>query len=256
MLERSIHIKIDRFDGSLGLLLSLIQENEMEIKDLELCKITEQYLQYLSRMQELNFNIAGDYLYLASTLCFLKSQSCIEDKKPSLVEEDDPLNITSELELKKRLEELQHFQEMGRLLWTLPRLDQDFFVRKKMQRKKIVNNLLSPVDLEKLTYAMISFLSNQSRKSLSIKKDDFSMKTKLHSLKSFFIVGTQTDLYRLIDDDSSRKNIIITLLLLLELARLKRIQIFQNKPYENIFIKGIDTVDECLEEHIDEFTYG
>ena len=74
MLETNIHIQTQNFDGPLGLLLHLIQRDEMDIKDLDLNKMTQQYLNYLVDMKELNFDIAGDYLYMASTLLFLKSK--------------------------------------------------------------------------------------------------------------------------------------------------------------------------------------
>ena len=74
MLDTSIKVKTDHFDGPLGLLLLLIQKEEMSIRNLNLTKITQQYLDYLDEMKDLNFDIAGEYLYLASTLIFLKSK--------------------------------------------------------------------------------------------------------------------------------------------------------------------------------------
>ena len=72
MLNTSIQVSLNQFDGPLALLLMLVEREEMDIKKLDVGKITEQYLDYLAKMRELNFDIAGDYLYLASTLLLLK----------------------------------------------------------------------------------------------------------------------------------------------------------------------------------------
>lgn len=77
MLDTTIKVKTDCFDGPLALLLMLIQKEQMSVKELDLTKITKQYLDYLANMKELNFDIAGDYLYLAATLVLLKSKNCV-----------------------------------------------------------------------------------------------------------------------------------------------------------------------------------
>ena len=72
MLDTTIQVKTDHFDGPLALLLLLIEKEEMNIRELDLTKITKQYLDYLSQMRDLNFDVAGDYLFLAATLLLLK----------------------------------------------------------------------------------------------------------------------------------------------------------------------------------------
>ena len=71
MLDTSIKVQTDGFDGPLGLLLLLIQKEEMSIRNLDLTKITKQYLSFIDEMRELNFDVAGEYLFLASNLIFL-----------------------------------------------------------------------------------------------------------------------------------------------------------------------------------------
>ena len=74
MLDTTMKVKTEYFDGPLGLLLSLVQREEMDVRKLDLTKVTKQYLSYLTRMHELNFDKAGDYLFLAATLLLLKSK--------------------------------------------------------------------------------------------------------------------------------------------------------------------------------------
>ena len=114
MLDTSIQVKTDHFDGPLGLLLILVEKEEMNIRELDLTKITKQYLDYLAQMRDLDFDIAGDYLFLASTLLLLKSKVCIAEEELKGLEQEfgvEGLNITSQSELIRRLEQLQLYQK-------------------------------------------------------------------------------------------------------------------------------------------------
>ena len=81
MLDTNIQIQTEKFDGPLGLLLHLIQQDEMDVRELDLNKMTQQYLNYLVQMKELNFDVAGDYLYMAATLLFLKSKKAVSEEE-------------------------------------------------------------------------------------------------------------------------------------------------------------------------------
>ncbi|EQC45944.1 ScpA/B protein [Bacteriovorax sp. BSW11_IV] len=260
MLDTSIQVKTDHFDGPLSLLLLLIQKEEMNVRDLDLTKITKQYLDYLDQMRELNFDLAGDYLYLAATLVLLKSKNCItEEENDSIkreLESSDGLNITTQAELIRRLEELQHFQKMGEKLWQMPRLNQDVFVKPKVNRKEIVNSILVPMDLEKLTLTMVDFLFRENRKYTIVKRDRLSIKEKLQFMKDNLQLGQKTDLDSLLDADGKGKNIdniVITFISLLELARLKRITIFQNEDLGNIYVDVVKSLEDFNVDQADGF---
>lgn len=250
MLETNIHIQTQNFDGPLGLLLHLIQRDEMDIKDLDLNKMTQQYLNYLVDMKELNFDIAGDYLYMASTLLFLKSKKAVSEEegealKAQLASSD--LNITSESELVRRLEELQRFQKLGEMLWKLPKKGHEIFVKPKVSRKSLVDSILLPMDLEKLTEAMMDFIVKERRKYTVIKRDRLSIKEKLIFLKEELRVGEQAVFDKLLElhgDGKKIDNIVITFISLLELARLKKVNLFQESDDSTLFIDVVKTLDD------------
>jgi segregation and condensation protein A len=250
MLDTSIQVRTENFDGPLGLLLLLIQKEEMDVRKLDLTKVTAQYLDYLAKMQELNFDVAGDYLYLAATLLLLKSKSCITEEEASRLRERmegaDELNITSQAELIRRLEELQHFQRMGEVLWALPKKGHEIFVRPKVNRQEIVNSILVPMDLEKLTMAMVDFFIKEKRKYTIVRRDRLSIKEKLNFLKSYLKEGNKTDFVTILsqDGEQTKDNVVITFISLLELARLKRVSIFQNENYGQIYVE----VEKSLED--------
>jgi segregation and condensation protein A len=235
MLDTTIQVKTDHFDGPLGLLLLLVQKEEMDVRKLDLTKITQQYLNYLSQMRDLNFDVAGDYLFLAATLLLLKSKTAITEDEVSRLKEgaDGELNITSESELVRRLEELQHYQKMGEVLWALPKKGHEIFVKPKINRKAIVNSILVPMEVQKLTTAMTDFIIKEKRKYTVVKRDKLSIKEK-------------TDFDSIIESDGGNNvdNVVITFISLLELARLKRLTVFQNEGFGTIYVQVVKSLDD------------
>lgn len=248
MLETTIQVKTDHFDGPLGLLLLLIQKEEMDVRKLDLTNITKQYLNYLSQMKDLNFDVAGDYLYLAATLLLLKSKTAISEEEVARLKEngESELNITSEAELIRRLEELQHFQKMGEKLWALDKQGHDIFVKPKVNRKAIVNSILVPMEIEKLTEAMMDFLIKEKRKYTVVRRDKLSIKEKLAFLKNNLKEGESTEFQHLLDADGGTTvdNTVITFISLLELARLKRLTVFQNEGFGTIYVQVIKSLED------------
>jgi segregation and condensation protein A len=259
MLDTSIQVKTDHFDGPLALLLLLIEKEEMNIRELDLTRITKQYLEYLSQMKELNFDIAGDYLFLASTLLLLKSKICISEDEAKNLELDlglEGMHITSQSELIRRLEELQLYQKMSKRLWDLDKKGHQIFIKPKIDRKAIINSILTPMDLNSLTLTMVDFLFRQRRKYTIVKRDRLSIKEKLIFLKENLKVGEQITFDALValngqaeisesgEIADSTDNVVITFISLLELARLKRINVFQNEDRSTIYINVVRSLDD------------
>lgn len=254
MLDTSIQVKTDHFDGPLALLLLLIEKEEMNIRELDLTRITKQYLEYLSQMRDLNFDVAGDYLFLASTLLLLKSKICITEEEAKNLELElgvDGMHITSQSELIRRLEELQLYQKMSKRLWELDKKGHEIFVKPKVDRKAIVNSILTPMDLNSLTMTMVDFLFRQRRKYTVVKRDRLSIKEKLKFLKSNLKLGEQITFDTLLEQDGKAEegkdptdNIVITFISLLELARLKRINVFQNEDRSTIYVNVVRSLED------------
>lgn len=254
MIETNIQVKLDRFDGPLGLLLHLIQREEMSIKELDINEITHQYLDYLKKLQNVNFDVAGEYLYLAASLLFIKSKSVTEDEEEKIrIANPDDLEVTTKTQLIQKLEELAKFQRMGDKLMTLPRRDEDIFVRPKVDRKALQSSILSPMDLESLTEVMVDLLKREKRKYTVVKRDRLSIKEKLTELKTNLKVGSQTTLDKLINWEKGKEEVVITFISLLELARLNKLEIFQNETDSSVHVKVVNSLDTFNVETADGF---
>lgn len=257
MSDNEILVKVDRFDGPLALLLHLVQKEEMRIQELELNTITNQYLDYLQKMQDLNFDVAGEYLYMAATLLYLKSQTVADESQDQnlikITAGEMGLEIQTRGDLIKRLEELERFQRLGQRLWGLPKKGHEIFVKNKVDRKAIENSILTPIDLQQLTETMMDLIRREKRKYTVVKRDRLSIKEKLIRLKSMLKEGETTQFDKLLDaNETGIIDKVITFISLLELARLKKLQIYQNEDMGAIYIE----VKESLESFDPETANG
>ncbi|MBD65344.1 MAG: hypothetical protein CME62_09055 [Halobacteriovoraceae bacterium] len=254
MIENNIQVRLDQFDGPLGLLLHLIQKEQMSIKELDINKITFQYLEYLKKLQDINFDVAGEYLYLAASLLFIKSKTVAEeeDQKVNIVA-DEELEFTSKADLIKKLEELERFQRLGERLMTLPRRGEDIFVKPKVDKKAIQNSVLPPMDLSSLTNVIIDMIRKEKRKYAVVKRDRLSIKEKLEELKNNLKVGSHTTLDKLINWERGKVEIVITFISLLELARLQKLDIYQNDPEGSVYVECRESLDDFNPELADGF---
>ncbi len=116
-------VKLQVFEGPLDLLLHLIRSSELDITDIAVAEVAQQYLDYLAMMDELNLDIAGEYLVMAATLAWIKSRMIL----PPLQEGDDDDGLDPRAELMARLLEYQRFKEVAEELGEMARLDRDVF---------------------------------------------------------------------------------------------------------------------------------
>ena len=248
MLNDQIQIKSENFDGPLALLLLLVQKEEMNIRDLDLTKITQQYLGYLSKLDKLDFNIAGDYLYLAATLILLKSKDCLSEEDKDLIDKlsgDGELQITSQSELVRRLEELERMRKLANGLMKVDQRGRDIFTKPKVNKKAIIDSILTPVELSALTEAMMEVISRNKRKYAIVKKDKISIKSKLIEFKTFLNEGDEVLFKELLERNNSGEKIdtIITFISILELARLGKVSLFQNVENAEIYLRVTASLD-------------
>ena len=247
MTENEILVKVDRFDGPLALLLHLVQKEEIRIQDLDLVMITNQYLDYLQKMQDLNFDVAGEYLYMAATLLYLKSQTIADESQDQnlikVTAGEMGLEIQTRGDLIKRLEELERFQRLGQRLWGLDKKGHEIFVKPRIDRKAIENSILTPIDLQQLTETMMDLIRREKKKYTVVKRDRISSKEQLIHLKTMLKIGETTQFDSLLQSETEIIDKVITFISLLELARLKKLQIFQNEDKGNIYIEVKESLD-------------
>ena len=225
------HVKLDAFEGPLDLLLHLIRKNEVDIYDIPIALITQQYLEYIDLMQELNLDVAGEFLVMASTLIHIKSRTLLP--RPDPTQEDGEPEEDPREALMRRLLEHQKFKAAAGLLHDRETLREAQFTRADASVAEAAGDPYEPeleVDLFSLLAAFRGVLERASRRPpMVLPPDQMSMEERIQQLLSR-LSDTEAcgfeDLFA--DGNGSRSFVIVTFLALLEMIRLKLVRIFQS----------------------------
>ena len=224
-------VKLDSFEGPLDLLLHLIRTSEVNIYDIPISMITEQYLKYIELMQELNLDVAGEFLVMAATLIHIKSRTLLPRPDPTQEDggpEEDPREA-----LVRRLLEHQKFKAAAELLHDRETLRSAQFMRPDSRVADAAGDDYEPeleVDLFGLLAAFRGVLERATRRPrMVIPPEQISIEDRMRQvlgrLSETEALGFE-DLFA--DGDGSRPFMIVTFLAVLEMIRLKLIRVFQS----------------------------
>jgi len=229
----SYKVKLEVFEGPLDLLLYLIKKNEIDIYDIPISSITEQYLEYLGLMRMLDLNIAGEFLVVAATLIHIKSKMLLppEEKEILQEEEEDPRE-----ELVRRLLEYKRFKEVAGVLQDLEGQRREMFTRAQTIELESGEKFFE-ASLFDLITALTRVLKDVPKEVFQeIVKDEFTVEQKVHDLLHLLVDKTMIYLSELFKDAKNKLEIITTFLAVLELIRLKEILVVQKQSFGEIEI--------------------
>jgi segregation and condensation protein A len=230
----SYEIKLDVFEGPLDLLLYLIRKNEIDIYNIPIALITEQYLSYLEIMRSLNLDLAGEYLVLASTLIHIKSKLLLPPAEGEGEEEEgeDP-----RAELVQQLLEYQAFKEAALSLGERPLLERDVFTRgaaseEEQTTAEEADDALIEVDIFELVTAFRRIIAGLDRKEdLEIDTEKMSLADRINEIMERLSEEGQITFSDLLGDRADRRRIIYTFLAILELMKLRMVRAYQSGPF-------------------------
>jgi segregation and condensation protein A len=226
-------IKLDTFEGPLDLLLHLIRKNEVSVYDIPIALITEQYLGYIELMQELNLDVAGEFLVMASTLIHIKSRTLLP--RPDPAQEDQPEEDPREA-LVRRLLEHQKYKAAAEMLHERETVRSAQFMRPDARVAEAAGEEYEPeleVDLFSLMAAFRGVLERASRRPhMVLPPDQISIEDRIHQLLGRLSEQEACGFEELFQDgDGSRAFMIVTFLAILEMIRLKLIRVFQSGSF-------------------------
>lgn len=231
-------IKLDIFQGPLDLLLYLIRKNEIDIYNIPIAIITEQYLEYINVMKTLNLDVAGEYLVMASTLLHIKSKMLLpvhEDEE----DEEDPRQ-----ELARQLIEYQAFKNAALNLESMNLLGRDVFKRgypleDELEEERALEEM-SIFELVKAFQLIISSIKSEDLMEIDVER--ISLSDKINEIMERLSEEKVLTFNDLLGELSDRIRIIYTFLAILELVKLRMIKIYQVESFGTIRI--ILAVDE------------
>jgi segregation and condensation protein A len=229
----SYKVKLEVFEGPLDLLLYLIKKNEIDIYDIPIADITEQYLEYIELMRMLDLNIAGEFLVIAATLIHIKSKMLLPPDEKDLLpeEEEDPRE-----ELVRRLVEYKKFKEVAGILQGLEGQRKKMFTR-DIPFEVEPGEVFFEASLFDLITAFTRVLKDIPKEMFQeIIKDEFTVEQKVHDLLHMLVGTPAMSLFDLFKNSKNKPEIIATFLAVLELIRLKEILVVQKQNFSDIEI--------------------
>ena len=248
----AIPVKLEAFEGPLDLLLHLIEKNKIDIYDIPIVEITEQYLDYIRQMQTEDMNVMSEFLVMAATLIDIKCRMLLPKEVNEEGEEEDP-----RAELVQKLLEYKMYKYMSFEL-----RDRQVDAARNMYRGKNlpeeVASYRPPLDYDELLGDMTLSRLHEIFKSIvrkqedkidpirsqygNIEKDEVDMDAKMLYVEAYAREHTQFSFRKLLEKQSSKMETIVTFLVILELMKMGKIMISQENTFDDIMITSAITV--------------
>ncbi len=229
----ALEVFLEAFEGPLDLLLYLVKRQNLNILDIPIADITRQYMDYLGLMQEMQLELAAEYLVMAAWLAEIKSRLLLPRPEFAEGEEEDP-----RAELIRRLQDYERFQQAARALDALPRLERDFFPARAEPAQRETRRTPPPISLADLLTALREVLARAElfgrhhiqREVLSVRERMSQVLDRLDALRF-------TPFSALFRPEEGRMGVVVTFLAVLELLREALLEMVQAEPFAPIHVR-------------------
>jgi segregation and condensation protein A len=227
-----LRLILGEFEGPLDLLLHLIRQDQINIYDIPIARITDQYLRYLQAMQEMDIAVAGDFLVMAATLIELKTRMLLpRDPFAELEEEEDP-----RLDLVNQLLEYQKYKAAAQMLWSRATVERAVFKRAELETDK--NNPEVAVGVFDLLRVFNEILARHKEEVLmEIEREEITMAEMLERLRNMVMSAGELNLRTFFERARSRRELVLAFLSVLELVRTTEIRLLQRETFGEIIAR-------------------
>lgn len=237
--ESTMQFKFADQVGPLDLLLFLIKKNKLEIEEVKLADITDQYLNMIKDIDKLDLEMASDFIVMAAELIEIKSKSLLPSHKEEDTDEED-----SEELIKMRLKEYELMKEMSEKLKVIENTDV-FYKAPEPEAGKyrvVIKDMQLDALLDAFTHFMLKNVKKEADKieSKQIEKEKFTVEQKIATIKDVLILKKSVKFSELMSQTTSKDEIVTTFMALLELLKLQTIKVKQNNLFEDIDIIRVE----------------
>ncbi len=229
----ALEVFLEAFEGPLDLLLYLIKRQNVDILNIPIAHITEQYMEYVEIMKTINLELAAEYLVMAAMLAEIKSRVLLP--RPELEDdEDDP-----RADLIRRLQEYERFKKAAHDIDELPRYEKDFYQAEAKTPELHIDKPLPDVDLRDLLSALKDVLQRAEMFTHHhIQKETLSIREKMAHVLAVINADGFTDFASLFRVEEGRMGIIVTFMAVMELTKESLIELVQGEPYAPIHVRA------------------
>ena len=233
----ALEVFLEAFEGPLDLLLYLIRRQNIDILDINIAEITEQYISYVELMEAAQFELAAEYLVMAAMLAEIKSRFLLPRMEEDEEDEEDP-----RAQLIRRLQEYERYRDAAEKIDELPRLHRDFHIASADIPVLDKEVPLPEIDLQEILMAFADVLRRSDLKeSHHIQRQALSTREKMSQILLRISDKQFTPLSSLILKDEGKLGIVVTFLAVMELIKESLVELVQSEPFAPIHIKAIST---------------
>ena len=234
----ALQVFLEAFEGPLDLLLYLIRRQNIDILDIPIAEITQQYVQYIELMKELQLELAGEYLLMAAMLAEIKSRMLLP--RPETVEEDEE---DPRAELVRRLQEYERYKKAAEDIAELPRLERDTFVASAEAPERKVVQKLPDVTMKELLLAFHDVLKRAEMFShLHVTREPLSVRQRMSEVLTRIKAGSFTGFPELFDPEEGRMGVAVTFIAILELLKESLIEVVQSDEFAPLHVRAASAV--------------
>lgn len=234
-------VKINEFEGPLDLLLHLVKESSIAIKDIKIIEITNQYLDYIHKMEELNIDVASEYLVMAATLMEIKSKVLLPDDKVSNNEEEDDEEVSREALIKKLID-YEKYKEITKDFKELEFSRKNIYTKapskiSEITEQKLVND--TDVTIDDLMNAFVKYLERKNMErpiTTKITNKEYSVRKRKTDIKEYLKVNKRA-LFTELFTEYNKSYIVVTFMSILELAKEDDVILTQEENFDKIIIE-------------------
>ncbi|MBF0218896.1 MAG: segregation/condensation protein A [Gammaproteobacteria bacterium] len=230
---QALEVILEAFEGPLDLLLYLIKRQNLDILDIPINEITDQYVQYISMMDAMQFELAGEYLVMAAMLAEIKSRMLLPRSSDAAAEEDDP-----RAELIRRLQEYERYKEAAEDLNALPREERDFQTLTIAVPRHPAQRARAEVTLSELLLVMRELLGRvQMFAHHQIQREPLSVRERMARLLEQISSDSFHDFTTLFTLEEGRRGVVVTFIAILELIKQSLLELVQAEPNGPIHVR-------------------
>ncbi|MDP3561330.1 MAG: ScpA family protein [Legionellaceae bacterium] len=230
----ALEVLLDSFSGPLDLLLYLIRRQHIDIMDIPIVRITQQYMQYIDRMEQDRMELAVDYLVMAAVLAEIKSRLLL----PVITSDEGGVDIDPRMELVRRLQIYEQFKQAALILEQLPRRDRDVFSVRANTSHMTFNLALPDMSLNDLIKAQYRILERQSHGvNHTVKSELLSVRDRMNYVLQRLEDENCLEFTTLFQKNEGRMGLVVAFLAILELAKQSLLSVVQCDVFMPIYIK-------------------
>jgi segregation and condensation protein A len=229
----ALEVILETFEGPLDLLLYLIRRQNLDILNIPIVEITRQYIVYIDMMQELKMELAAEYLLMAAILAEIKSRLLLP--KPQAAEDED---ADPRAELIRRLQEYERFKQAAQQIDALPRWERDIFPVEVDNSTIQIRKVYPQVDLAEVLLAFQAVLKRAERTGHhQIQREALSVRERMSTVLKRLLDSAGLNFLQLFEAEEGRQGAVVSLLAILELAKENLIEIIQEEPLAEIWVR-------------------